>query len=95
MLGLALVFGPIPQLSLLSSQGSAEEPSVTSGDVNDFEFESFDAKYQLSLEEGGRSVLHVRETLVALFPERDQNRGLFRYIPDWYEGSPLNTEVVS
>lgn len=95
LLGLALVFGPIPQLSLLSSQGGAEEPSVASGDVNDFEFESFDAKYQLSLEEGGRSVLHVRETLVALFPERDQNRGLFRYIPDWYEGSPLNTEVVS
>ncbi|NCW95108.1 MAG: hypothetical protein EBW72_01190, partial [Actinobacteria bacterium] len=53
LLGLALVFGPIPQLSLLSSQGSAEEPSVASGDVNDFEFESFDAKYQLSLEDGG------------------------------------------
>ncbi len=92
VLGLLFVF---PQLSLIFSMGSAEEPSVTSGDVNDFEFESFDAKYQLSLEESGRSVLDVRETLVALFPERDQNRGLFRYIPDWHEGSPLGTEVLS
>jgi uncharacterized membrane protein YgcG len=92
VLGLLFLF---PQLSLIFSMGSAEEPSVTSGDVNDFEFESFDASYQLSLEESGRSVLDVRETLVALFPERDQNRGLFRYIPDWYEGSPLGTEVLS
>ena len=92
LLGLLVVFS---QFDLVNSRGGAEEPQVTSGDVNDFEFESFDARYHLSLDQSGRSVLQVQETLVALFPERDQNRGLFRYIPDWYEGSPLNTEVFS
>lgn len=92
LLGLLFLF---PQLALIFSMGNAEDSSVTSGDVNDFEFESFDASYQLSLDESGRSVLNVRETMVALFPERDQNRGLYRYIPDWYEGSPLGTEVLS
>jgi len=92
LLGLLVV---ISQFDLVNSRGGAEEPQVTSGDLNDFEFESFDARYHLSLDQSGRSVLQVQETLVALFPERDQNRGLFRYIPDWYEGSPLNTEVFS
>ena len=92
LLGLLVVFS---QFDLVNSRGGAEEPQVTSGDVNDFEFESFDARYHLSLDQSGRSVLQVQETLVALFPERDQNRGLFRYIPDWYEGSPLNTKVFS
>ena len=92
LLGLLFLF---PQLAFIYSMGNVEDPSVSSGDVNDFEFESFDASYQLSLEESGLSVLNVRETMVALFPERDQNRGLFRYLPDWYEGSPLNTVVVS
>ncbi len=76
-------------------QSNDVEQTIVPGDVNDFEFESFDAIYQLSLDEDGLSVLGVQETLVALFPERDQNRGLFRYIPDRYEGAPLDTQVFS
>ena len=68
LLGLLFLF---PQLAFIYSMGNVEDPSVSSGDVNDFEFESFDASYQLSLEESGLSVLNVRETMVALFPERD------------------------
>lgn len=85
----------VPGLVLGLFQSTVEPQTITTGDVNDFEFESFDASYQLTLNEDGLSVLGVQETLVALFPERDQNRGLFRYIPDRYEGAPLDTQVFS
>lgn len=94
----AIILGVIfivPDLLFGFFQANGEDKTLASGDVNDFEFESFDANYRLSLEQDGLSVLRVKETLVALFPERDQNRGLFRYIPDRYEGAPLNTEVLS
>lgn len=90
----AIILGVIfivPDLLFRFFQANGEDTTLASGDVNDFEFESFDANYRLSLEQDGLSVLRVKETLVALFPERDQNRGLFRYIPDRYEGAPLNT----
>ncbi|HRN29501.1 MAG TPA: DUF2207 domain-containing protein [Terrimesophilobacter sp.] len=35
------------------------------------------------------------ETLVAVFPEFDQNRGIIRAIPNYYDGVPLETRVVS
>ena len=48
--------------------------------VEDFEFESFDADYALDLDSSGRAVLHVVETIVALFPP-NQNRGIVRAVP--------------
>lgn len=92
ILGIILI---VPDLVLGFFQSNDVEQKIATGDVNDFEFERFDASYQLSLDEHGLSVLGVQETLVALFPERDQNRGLFRYIPDRYEGAPLDTQVFS
>jgi uncharacterized membrane protein YgcG len=54
-----------------------------SADVNDFSFESFDASYDISVnkEFANRPEMQVTETLVALFPETDQNRGIKRSIP--------------
>lgn len=92
ILGLILVAGN-PLLGFF--EAIEQEENQTKDDVNDFEFESFDATYKLSVTGDGLSVLQVRETLIPLFPERDQNRGLFRYIPDHYEGARLNTEVYS
>ncbi|KQM83969.1 DUF2207 domain-containing protein [Agromyces sp. Leaf222] len=63
--------------------------------VDDFTFQSFDADYELGRGEGGRSVLDTTETLVALFPEFDQNRGIRRAIPLDYDGHPVDVQVQS
>ncbi len=64
-------------------------------DTSDFTFDSFDAAYTLSREANGTSNLQVVETIVARFPDFDQNRGIIRAIPDDYDGVSLNTSVQS
>ena len=56
---------------------------LASADVNDFSFDSFDAVYELSLNEDfdNRPEMEVTETIVAIFPDTDQNRGIKRSIP--------------
>jgi uncharacterized membrane protein YgcG len=56
---------------------------IASADVNDFSFESFDAVYELSQNKDfdNRPEIYVTETIVALFPEINQNRGIKRSIP--------------
>src|SRR5687768_15673384 len=66
-----------------------------SAGVDDFTFNSFDAIYELSRDEQGRSALHTTETLVAVFPEFDQNRGIRRAIPLDYDGHPTDLEIES
>ena len=70
-------------------------PSVAQADTSNFTFDSFDADYTLSREADGTSNLLVVETIVARFPDFDQNRGIIRAIPDDYDGVPLNTSVQS
>lgn len=69
-------------------------PAANAG-VDDFEFESMHVDYALSLGEHNIPRLNVTETLVAIFPEADQNRGIKRLIPDDYKGHGLNTQVTS
>ncbi|MEO8261277.1 MAG: DUF2207 domain-containing protein [Pseudolysinimonas sp.] len=64
-------------------------------DTNDFTFDSFDAQYTLGIDDKGRSTLTTTETLVAVFPDFDQNRGIRRLIPSTYEGHPLQNRIVS
>ncbi len=64
-------------------------------DVDDFTFASFDAVYELGRDEARRSVLTTTETLVAVFPEFDQNRGIRRAIPLDYQGHPTDLRVES
>jgi hypothetical protein len=64
-------------------------------DVDDFAFRSFDAVYRLSADEEGRSVLRTTETLVAEFPDRDQNRGIRRELVEGYDGHPTGLRVLS
>ncbi|WP_447587764.1 hypothetical protein [Microbacterium lacticum] len=54
--------------------------------VDDFTFDSFDADYTLTRADDGTSRLRAVETIVAVFPETDQNRGIRRAIPDTYQG---------
>lgn len=72
--------------------------SPSAADVNDFSFESFDATYEISVneEEDKRSEMVVTETLVANFPMIEQNRGIRRSIPlISYQRFPGLIEVVS
>lgn len=64
-------------------------------DVNNFRFESFDGVYRLDRDGDGVGTLTVTETLVAVFPEFDQNRGIERSIPLEYKGVPLDLEIIS
>ncbi|HWH97884.1 MAG TPA: DUF2207 domain-containing protein, partial [Pseudolysinimonas sp.] len=63
--------------------------------VDDFEFASFDAEYELSRDAGGRSQLHTVETLVAVFPDFDQNRGIRRALVTDYKGHSTSIDIVS
>jgi uncharacterized membrane protein YgcG len=63
-------------------------------DTSDFSFASFDAVYELSADDDGRSVLETTETLVAEFPEIDQNRGIQRAIPLDYDGHPVDLRIT-
>ncbi|MEI5582785.1 MULTISPECIES: DUF2207 family protein [unclassified Agromyces] len=64
-------------------------------DVDDFTFARFDAVYELGRDAERRSELLTTETLVAVFPEYDQNRGIRRAIPRTYDGHPTDVRVVS
>ena len=64
-------------------------------DVDDFTFDSFRADMTLSRAADGHAELAVTETIVARFPDADQNRGIVRVLPDDYDGVPLQTAVQS
>ncbi|KJL29613.1 DUF2207 domain-containing protein [Microbacterium oxydans] len=93
VLALAAAALAAPTAATAASVPSAE--SAVSADVNDFSYASWDAEYELSLDSEGRSWLHVTETLVARFPDFDQNRGIVRGLPTSYEGARIDTTVVS
>ncbi|MBF4572363.1 DUF2207 domain-containing protein [Herbiconiux sp. VKM Ac-1786] len=74
---------------------AAEALAAVPRDVNDFSFDSFDARYDLGIDDDGHSTLRTTETFVARFPESDQNRGIQRAIPRVYQGHPTDLELVS
>lgn len=88
MTTLLLVLG-VGALSLTAS------PALADGDVDDFSFRSMHVDYELGRDEAGESTLQVVETLVAEFPEIDQNRGIRRMIPDQYQDASTRVEVHS
>lgn len=63
--------------------------------VEDFEFASFDGVYELSRGDDGRSQLRTVETLVAVFPDYDQNRGIRRALVPEYKGHSTSIRIVS
>ncbi len=77
-----------------AAHAQADAPvAVQPADVDDFSFESFDAEYILSQAADGSSQMSVQETLVALFPEYDQNRGIVRAIPETYNGVNVHVDL--
>ena len=72
----------------------APTQSASAG-IDDFKFESMHVDYMLSLGQNDIPQLQVTETITAVFPDADQNRGIRRLIPDEYKGHGLATEVTS
>ena len=70
-------------------------PMPAFADTNDFTFTSFDADYYLSKDNEGRSKVSVTETLVAEFPNIDQNHGIERAIPAKYDGHSIDLSITS
>lgn len=66
--------------------------TVSTG-VQDFAFESFHAHYELRLDQDGHAVAEVTETIVAVFPDFDQNRGIIRAIPSEYRDASLQIRI--
>lgn len=64
-------------------------------DVDDFSYASWDAQYEVGLDDEGRSRMHVTESLTARFPDVDQNKGIVRGLPTSYENAWLEVRVLS
>lgn len=102
-LSLAVVAVAMPAAASAAIDGSpsAAAPrqqlaaSSDMNDTNDFSYASWDALYEIGLDDEGRSRMHVTETLVARFPETDQNHGIVRGLATSYEGASTETRVLS
>ena len=80
-------------IALLSLAGLLVTAGPAAADTSDFTFDSFDAEYTLSRADDGTAHLEVVETIVARFPDYDQNRGLLRAIPLVNQGIYLEPEI--
>ena len=90
---LALATITLVGAGLLAPGATAAAPVPS--DVDDFSYDSWNASYVVGLDDDGRARMHVTETLVARFPDADQNRGIVRGLPLHYQNAPLETRVVS
>lgn len=85
----AIAAGPV------APAGGATTRAIAASGLDDFTFDSFDAVYELSRDEGGHSVLDTTETIVARFPDFDQNRGIRRALVKSYRGHPTDIEQIT
>ncbi len=82
-------------LALAPAPASAAPASGwAAADASDFVFSSFHADYTLGRDADRASTLHVVETLVAEFPDVDQNHGIERAIPTSYARVDLGLEIL-
>ncbi|WP_341956452.1 DUF2207 domain-containing protein [Microbacterium sp. LWH13-1.2] len=92
----ALVTIGLAATALLAPAASATAASADADvDVDDFSYASWDARFEVSLDDEGRSRMHVTESLTARFPDSDQNRGIVRGLPTSYENAWLELQVLS
>ncbi len=84
--GTALVFAPA---------GAVTAGSAAQQDLDEFEIESFAADWVLTRDAEGHAHLQVTETIVAVYPDFDQNKGFYRDIPEYRHGVQLLTQVDS
>ncbi|MFT4235868.1 MAG: DUF2207 domain-containing protein [Microbacterium sp.] len=63
--------------------------------VDDFSYDSWDVDVQLGVDDVGRAVARITETVTPVFPDSNQNKGIVRGIPERYEGAPLHISDIS
>ena len=92
----------VPTTPAAAAAAAAAGPAPAAGastairaDVDDFSYASWDARYEVGLDDDGRSHMHVTESLTARFPEVDQNKGIVRGLPTSYENAWLDVRVLS
>ena len=71
--------------ALLAAPFAATAPAAA--DVNDFTYDSWHVDYEISRDADGRAIARVQETIVARFPDHDQNRGIVLGKPVMYENA--------
>lgn len=69
--------------------------SPAAADVDDYVISDFQSDFYLGTDESGNAVLRTVETIVAEFPDFDQNHGIERALPTSYDGHPTDLEVES
>ncbi|MEV7610096.1 DUF2207 domain-containing protein [Microbacterium sp. NPDC089320] len=89
----ALIVSAAPAAA--SGPAPAVDSTVVRTDVDDFSYASWDARYEVGLDDDGRSRMHVTESLTARFPDADQNKGIVRGLPTSYEDAWLDVRVLS
>ena len=89
----ALIAAAAVVLPASAAPAASEASAVVTG-VDDFSYDSFEADYWLAKGAGGRPFLYTTETMVARFPDADQNRGMVRRLPRVESGIDLGTRVV-
>lgn len=70
-------------------------PKANAYDTNDFTIKSFNSNYYLSRDKSLVSHMKVEETIVAVFPDYDQNHGIIRALPETYNNTPLHLNIAS
>ena len=75
--------------------GPAQLASASTTDLDDFDIESFHTDYVLTRDAEGHAHLQATETIVAVYPDFDQNKGFYRDIPEYRHGVQLHTSVES
>ena len=84
-----------PLIVLFAAGIFALPVKISALDTQNFSFDSFDADYYLSRDSQKTPLLRVEETLVARFPDFDQNHGIMRSIPERYQNHTLSLKILS
>lgn len=86
IIGLALIL-PATLLGLTATSAAAA--------TSDFTFDSMTSEFYLGRDVGGNATLRTVETLVADFPDVDQNHGIERAIPLTYGDIQLDVAIIN
>ncbi len=74
--------------------GGLATPALAQNTQN-FRITNFEADYYLDKDENDIATMRVRESITALFPEFDQNRGILRAIPKTYLDNDVSLKILS
>ncbi|WP_396426493.1 DUF2207 domain-containing protein [Leucobacter luti] len=96
--GLALTLTGAPAATALPApQDAGAVRTDSNSSVENFRYSSWDVDVDVDVTDEGRAIANITETIVAEFPETEQNRGIIRRIPQDYLGArtdPRNITVT-